>query len=414
MTAATLQRSTSQCSTVPFWPALLADVRSLCARDYLLFASAALFVIGFVMACSASISVAASQYGGPFYFSGRHLFYLLVGIVAAKVVYQIPLWWWQRYSWVLLGVGMLCLLVVFVPGLGRNINGSSRWIGVAGLTLQPSEIAKFCVVVWLSAYLVRRQDEVRTRWSGFFKPMVVMAVIVCLLLLEPDFGATVVLFSAVIGMMFLSGMKISQFSSLVAVSLVLGSIVAVAEPYRMQRLLSFTNPWENQFSSGYQLTQSLIAFGRGDIAGVGLGQSVQKLFYLPEAHTDFVFAVIAEELGLPGVLAIVALFVMLVGAAMHIGRVAERQDKPFAAYLAYGIAILIAVQAFINIGVNTGLLPTKGLTLPLVSYGGSSLVVVCAMLAVVLRIDQDNNGGDDNRRDNNRCDNTVESGRTSR
>lgn len=358
-------------------------------RQVLMLSAGILFCIGLVMVASASMGVAEAQFGNAFYFFTRHLIYLMVGLLAGSVAYRIPVGFWQRYSWLLLAGAFLLLVVVLIPGLGRRVNGSMRWIGVGPLTLQPSEIAKLMVVVYLAAYLVRRQDEVRSRWAGFIKPMAVVGVAVAMLLLEPDFGASMVMMSAVLAMLFLAGTPIVQFAALISVVGVAGVMAVIFEPYRMARLMAFTDPWADQFNSGYQLAQSLIAFGRGDWFGVGLGKSVQKLFYLPEAHTDFVFAVYAEEFGLIGVLFVISLFVLLVRAGLKIGQRAEINGQHYAAYLAYGIAILIGVQALINIGVNTGFFPTKGLTLPLVSYGGSSLVVVFVMLGILLRIDQE-------------------------
>ncbi len=360
------------------------------SRHLLLLSAGALACLGLVMVASASMGVAETQYGDAFFFLKRHLFYLCLGLVAAAVVLRVPLDFWQRRSGLLLGVAFVLLVLVLVPGIGRRINGSMRWIGLGPLTFQPSEFAKLAVLAYISAYLVRRQDEVRSQLSGFLKPMLVVGMAVLLLLLEPDFGASMVIVASVLAMLFLAGTPLLQFIALISFVLVMGALALVMEPYRMKRLLSFTDPWANQFDSGYQLAQSLIAFGRGEWFGVGLGHSVQKLFYLPEAHTDFVFAVYAEEFGLAGVLLVLALFWMLVRSGLAIGRVAEAGGRYFAAYSAYGLSCLIGVQALVNLGVNMGLFPTKGLTLPLVSYGGTSLLVMFAMLALLLRIDSEN------------------------
>lgn len=360
------------------------------SRHLLLLSAGALACLGLVMVASASMGVAETQYGDAFFFLKRHLFYLCLGLVAAAVVLRVPLDFWQRRSGLLLGVAFVLLVLVLVPGIGRRINGSMRWIGLGPLTFQPSEFAKLAVLAYISAYLVRRQDEVRSQLSGFIKPMLVVGMAVLLLLLEPDFGASMVIVASVLAMLFLAGTPLLQFIALISFVLVMGALALVMEPYRMKRLLSFTDPWANQFDSGYQLAQSLIAFGRGEWFGVGLGHSVQKLFYLPEAHTDFVFAVYAEEFGLAGVLLVLALFWMLVRSGLAIGRVAEAGGRYFAAYSAYGLSCLIGVQALVNLGVNMGLFPTKGLTLPLVSYGGTSLLVMFAMLALLLRIDSEN------------------------
>ena len=269
------------------------------------------------------------------------------------------------------------------------MNGSTRWISLGSINFQPSELAKLLLISYLAGYLVRRRDEVRSSWWGFAKPMLVMAVVAMLLLSEPDLGATVVIGSAFLGMIFLSGVKLGQFMVLISGCLVSVGLLIYSQPYRLKRLVGYTDPWADPYGTGYQVIQSLIAFGRGDWSGVGLGNSIQKQFYLPEAHTDFVFAILAEEFGLIGTLVVVSLFSVLVYRAIRIGYLAEKKQQLFSAYFAYGIGILLGVQSFINIGVNMGLLPTKGLTLPLVSYGGSSLVVSCMCIGVLLRIHRD-------------------------
>jgi cell division protein FtsW len=367
-------------------------MQGVTARHLLLLSAGMLFCIGLVMVASASMGVAQNQFGNPFYFFIRHMIYLLIGLTACFVVQRAPVEAWHRLSWLLLAAAFVLLVLVLVPGIGRRINGSMRWIGVAGLTLQPSEFAKFAVVAFVSSYLVRRQEEVRTHWLGFAKPIAVVGAIVLLLLAEPDFGASMVTMSAVLGMLFLAGTPLGPYAVLLTVVVIGGGLLVWLEPYRLQRVLSFTDPWAHAYDSGYQLTQSLIAFGRGEWFGVGLGKSVQKLFYLPEAHTDFVLAVYAEEFGLVGVLLLITLFWVLVRSAIRIGQQAELRDACFGAYMAYGIAIILGVQALVNICVNMGLFPTKGLTLPLVSYGGSSLVIVFVMLGVLLRIDSENSG----------------------
>lgn len=368
-------------------------MQGVTARHLLLLSAGMLFGIGLVMVASASMGVAEAEFGSPFYFFKRHLVYMLLGLVAAAVAMRVPVETYMRLRWWLLGAAVLLLVAVLVPGIGRRVNGSMRWIGVGGLTMQPSEFAKFAVVAFTASFLVRRQEEVRERLGGFIKPIAVLAVVVFLLLAEPDFGASMVTTGAVLGMLFLAGTPLLPYGVLVAGVLVGGGLLVWLEPYRLQRVLSFMDPWANAYDSGYQLTQSLIAFGRGEWFGVGLGRSVQKLFYLPEAHTDFVLAVYAEEFGLVGVLLLIGLFWLLVRSAIRIGQAAEARVAFFAAYLAYGIAFLLAVQALVNIGVNMGMFPTKGLTLPLVSYGGTSLLAVFGMLGVLLRIDSENQGG---------------------
>lgn len=352
----------------------------------LLAAALSLLLIGLVMIASASIDVADVRNNDPFFYFTRHATFIFLGLAAGLVTYFLPISWWQSNAWFLLIASFALLTMVVLPGVGKTVNGSTRWIAIGSINIQPSEVAKLFLVAYLAGYLVRRHDEVRQSWWGFTKPMLVLTVAAFLLLSEPDFGATVVIGAAFMGMIFLSGAKLHQFGVLVVVCLVVLMGLIWSQPYRMERLIGYTDPWADQFGAGYQLTQSLIAFGRGDIAGVGLGNSLQKQFYLPEAHTDFVFAILAEEFGLLGSIFIVLMFSLLIYRAFKIARVAEKASMLFHAYLSYGIAILLGVQASINLGVNMGLLPTKGLTLPLVSYGGSSLVVSIACIAILLRV----------------------------
>ncbi|MBP8236791.1 MAG: putative lipid II flippase FtsW [Pseudomonas sp.] len=347
----------------------------------------ALLGLGLVMIASASSEVAAAQSGNPLYHMIRHLVYLALGTGAALVTLLVPMALWQRYSGTLLLVAVVLLILVLLPGIGREVNGAKRWIGFGIFNLQPSELAKLFSVMFIAAYLVRRQEEVREKLTGFIKPMLVLGPIAALLLAEPDFGATVVLVGAAIAMLFLGGVNLLRFIPLAAGVLGLGVLVMTSQAYRLQRLTNFVDPWADQYGAGYQLSQALIAFGRGEWFGVGLGNSVQKQFYLPEAHTDFVFAVLAEELGMVGALITVGLFVFVSVRALYIGLWAEKAKQFFSAYVAYGLAFLWIGQVLINIGVNIGLLPTKGLTLPFLSYGGSSLVICCISLALLLRIE---------------------------
>ncbi len=362
--------------------------------DSLLFTVAlSLVCVGFVAMSSASVEYAAVKYSDPFFHIFRYGIHLTLGLIAALVIYQIPMSFWQRtgYLWLLLG-GLL-LVLVLIPTIGREVNGSRRWLMLGPLSLQCSEVAKVGLIIYLAGYLVRRQQEVRESWRGFLKPMAVLFFITLLLLLEPDFGATVVTAGTAFGMIFLAGVRLWQFLLVISGALLALAVLVVSEPYRLARFTAYTDPWADQFNTGYQLTQSLIAFGRGEWLGVGLGNSVQKLFYLPEAHTDFVFAILAEEFGFVGSVLVIGLFVALVSRIMVIGRNAEKSRQFFGAYICYGVAFMLAGQAFINIGVNTGLLPTKGLTLPFLSYGGSSLIVCCALLAMVLRIHKETVSG---------------------
>ncbi|AOE83674.1 putative lipid II flippase FtsW [Pseudomonas sp. TCU-HL1] len=343
--------------------------------------------LGLVMITSASSEVAAAQAGNPLYHMIRHLIYLSIGLVAGLLTLQVPMAFWQRHGARLMLAAFILLILVLLPGIGREVNGAKRWIGFGLFNLQPSELAKLFTVMFIAGYLVRRQDEVREKLTGFIKPMLVLGPIAVLLLAEPDFGATVVLVGSCIAMLFLGGINLVRFIPLAGAVLAAGVLVMTSQSYRMQRLTNFIDPWADQYGAGYQLSQALIAFGRGEWFGVGLGNSIQKQFYLPEAHTDFVFAVLAEELGMVGALATVGLFVFVSVRALYIGLWAEKARQYFSAYVAYGLAFLWIGQVLINIGVNVGLLPTKGLTLPFLSYGGSSLVICCVSLALLLRIE---------------------------
>jgi len=356
--------------------------------DYwLVFTVLALTLLGLVMVSSASITFADREIGRPFYYAIRQTIYIGCGVVAGMLLFKLRLLDLERMGVALLLSAFAMLLLVLVPGVGVEVNGASRWINAGLFRMQVSEPAKLFFIIYLASYLARHGDEVRTQISGFLKPLGLLVIAALLLLLEPDFGATVVLAAIVMGMIFMAGVKLLQFGGMLGLGALLMAGMAISSPYRMQRLTTFVDPWADPFDSGFQLTQSLIAIGRGEWLGVGLGASIQKLFYLPEAHTDFVFAVLAEELGLLGVCTVIALYAVLVWRAFVIAAQAVKAENFFASYLAYGIGIWFGLQSFINIGVNMGLLPTKGLTLPLMSYGGSSMVVMCAAVALLLRID---------------------------
>jgi cell division protein FtsW len=364
-------------AVLPAWP-----------MDYWLVGAAiGLTILGLIMVGSASVSIAERQLGQPFYYLWRQLLFTGVGLLAALVVVRIPMRFWEAMGPALMIVGVLLLLLVFVPGLGRTVNGSTRWLAVGGVNLQASEFVKLFSVMYLAGYLVRHCEDVRQTFGGFIRPLLLLIVLVGLLLLEPDFGAAAVLLATAVTMMWLAGARVGQFLLLVLVVVAALAVIAMASPYRLERLTTFLNPWADPYDSGFQLTQALIAFGRGEWFGVGLGGSVQKLFYLPEAHTDFLFAVMAEELGLVGVVSVILLFTLFVFRALRIGRLAELRERPFTAHLSYGLGVWIGLQAFINIGVNMGVLPTKGLTLPFMSYGGSSIVVMCIAVALLVRAD---------------------------
>lgn len=347
----------------------------------------ALMLTGLVMISSASMDVAAAKFGGPFFFIFRHALFVVAALLAVILLVRIPIAVWERFSVWLLFLGLLLLLIVLVPGIGREVNGSQRWIGLGSFNLQASEVAKVCMVMFIAGYLVRRLHEVRSTWKGVVKPAIPLAFYVFALYLEPDYGAIVVTTATVMGMIFLGGMRLLQLVTVVGVVGVLVGAMALTQTYRLKRLQSFSDPWADPYGAGYQLSQAQIAFGRGEWFGTGLGNSVQKLFYLPEAHTDFVYSVLAEELGLIGAMAIVILYVILIARIFLIGRQAEKQQRFFMSYISYGFGFILAGQALINIGVNVGALPTKGLTLPLMSYGGSSLIICAAMIAIVQRVD---------------------------
>lgn len=360
---------------------------SILYDPWLLLAVVGLLVLGLVMVASASIVISERQFGDPFHYLWHQLLYVVAGLICAGVVLRVSVDIWQKYAGWLLVLSFILLVLVLVPGIGRQINGGMRWIGLGPIGIQVSECVKFFSIIYMADYLVRRKQEVQTKILGFLRPMVLFAVMALLLLKEPDFGAASVILSTALGMMFLAGVQLWQFALLLGGAVFSMAMIALASPYRVVRLTTFLNPWAEQYNSGYQLTQSLIAFGRGGWSGVGLGESVQKLFYLPEAHTDFLFAVLAEELGLIGVFVVIALFILLLGRIFRIAHKCQQQMCEFPTFCTLGIALWFAAQAMINIGVNTGILPTKGLTLPLMSYGGSSMIVLCVVLAFVFRID---------------------------
>ncbi|KJG65560.1 cell division protein FtsW [Photobacterium kishitanii] len=345
----------------------------------------ALMITGLVMVTSASIPVATRLTGIPFFFALRHAFFLACSLVIAAIVMQVPLTKWEKYSVPMLLTSILLLVVVLV--IGRSVNGAARWIPLGVFNLQPAEVAKLSLFVFLAGYLVRKNKEVRGSVAGFLKPIAVLGIMGFLLLQQPDLGSFVVMFVGTIGMLFLAGARLWQF--LVMIGLAMGGItmLIVFEPYRLRRVTSFLNPWQDPYGSGYQLTQSLMAFGRGDWFGQGLGNSIQKLAYLPEAHTDFVFAVLAEELGLIGVIVVLTLLFALVFKAIMIGRKCLEDGLLFGGYLASGFGIWFAFQTLVNVGAAAGIVPTKGLTLPLISYGGSSLFIMAAAVAILIRID---------------------------
>ena len=354
----------------------------------LLLMAAALIAVGLVAIASASISLSEVRFGNEWHHAIRHMMYLGAGIVFGSVAYLLPVAAWRNLSPWLLLLALALLLLVLIPGIGRVVNGSQRWIPLAGFTFQPSEFAKFALVLWLSGYMVRHGEELRTVLRGLLKPIAVLVLFAILLLAEPDFGATVIMMGTAFGMMFMGGARLVYVFGLVFTALGgLAGMILMA-PYRMKRLMAYQDPWSDPFGSGFQLIQSLIAYGRGEWFGVGLGNSVQKLFYLPEAHTDFVFSIWAEETGLVGAVAVILLFAAFVGRIVYLGYRFAAEKREFEAYCCFGFALIFAGQAFVNMGVSSGLLPTKGLTLPFISYGGSSLLMSCITVGVLLRLER--------------------------
>ncbi len=349
----------------------------------------ALLMIGLVMVASASIGISEREFGSPFFYLKRQAIYVGLGLCAAFVGLIVPTRIWEENSKYLLGGALALLVLVLIPGVGHEVNGSRRWIRLGFMNFQASELARVMLLTYLASYAVRKGEELRSSFGGFMKPVAVLGVAAALLLAEPDFGATTVLMATGLAVLFLAGARLQHLLVPVALGIAGLGALAVTSAYRLRRLVAFRDPWQDPFNSGFQLVQSLIAIGRGEWFGVGLGASVQKLFYLPEAHTDFVFAVLAEEFGFVGVVVVVALFSLLVGRALIIARDAEQAGLAFQSYLAAAIGIWLGLQAFVNIGVNMGLLPTKGLTLPLLSYGGSSMLITLGWLGVLLRINHE-------------------------
>ena len=374
-------------------PAELAVDRTAFAYRYdlaLVLVVAALLAIGLVMVASASTSIAERAFGDPLHYFWRQSMHAAVAVTALVLAARLPVRLWVRFGPVLMIVATALLVLVLIPGVGREVNGSARWLGIGGFNLQPSEFAKLFFVIYLAADVVRREEKIRFARFGVLRPLSILVVVSMLLFLEPDHGAIVVLCATVFAMLFLAGVPIGRYAALAfAAAIALGAAILLHKEYVIHRLTSFIDPFADPFGSGFQLTQSLIAIGRGGWFGVGLGEGVQKLFYLPEAHTDFLFAVLAEEFGLIGTLTVVGLYTFIVLRSISIGRRAEAAESRFAAYVAYGIGLLLGLHAFINIGVTIGLLPTKGLTLPLMSYGGSNLLASAASIGILLRIDHE-------------------------
>ncbi len=353
----------------------------------LLVCALGLVAFGFVMVASASMSIAANCCDDPFYYAMRHGIAIAIALTAAVAAYSVPLEWWERGGVWLFLFGLVALLLVLIPGIGREVNGATRWIPLGPLNLQPSELVKLFAIIYVSGYLVRHADDVVNRLSGFIRPMILIGIAGALILQQPDFGTTAVMLATVMGLLFLGGVSVMPF--IVLFLAVAGGLLVLIliSPYRLKRVTSFLDPFQDAFDTGYQLSQALIAFGRGEWFGVGLGNGIQKQFFLPEAHTDFLASVVGEELGFIGMLILIGAFAFLTWRAFSIGARADALGKHFVAYAAQGIGLGLGLQAFVNIGVNVGMLPTKGLTLPFLSYGSNSLIAACMGIAILLKID---------------------------
>lgn len=345
-----------------------------------------LLFIGYVMVASSSIHLGSKMLDNIWNYPLKQLIHIALGVVLGSTIATVPMRSWEKIGPVLFLIGLLLLVVVMVPGLGVKVNGSTRWLSLGGLRIQVSEVVKFFAVIYMAGYVTRHQQTLRVSFWGLLKPLLLFLIASVLLLMEPDFGSAVVILMIAMGILFLAGAKLLHFAMLFSALAVPAMLLVVYEPYRMIRVTSFLNPWADPLNSGFQLVQALISFGRGEVLGVGLGSGIQKLSYLPEAHTDFLFSVIAEELGLLGVMTVVGLFALLVWRAFQIAAQAEQAGEHFSAYIAYGLGIWFGFQAFVNMGVNMGMLPTKGLTLPLMSYGGGSMMIMCCAIGLLFRV----------------------------
>ena len=345
---------------------------------------------GLLILASASVHFSDSIYGNPSAIFNRQLFYFFLGLFGLLIFFILPLNFWTSYDRLLITLGFILLLLVFVPGIGFEVNGANRWIRVAGFGLQPSEIMKFLSILYVSCYSVRRIREIQSHWIGFVRPAIIIVSIISIILIQPDLGSSAVIFASVLGVLFVAGVKIKQFFIVALLGLVAVTLMIVFVPWRWERIISFIDPWSDPWGSGYQLTLSLMSIGRGDWFGVGLGQGLMKMGYLPDAHTDFIFSVIVEEMGILGGFIIVALLFGLSFRIFYIGRESLLRKNYFGFYFSYGVALLLGLHTFINVGVACGLLPTKGLTLPLISAGGTNLIIVCLMIGLILRVDYEN------------------------
>jgi len=355
----------------------------------LLMACLSLMFIGYIMVVSSSLHLGVKISGSALYYPIRQFMHIGLGLFLGCCVAAVPIEFWEKAGpWLFLS-GLLFLIIVLIPGVGIKVNGSVRWMSIAGIRIQVSEVMKFFAVIYMAGYVTRHQQSVRDSAFGLLKPLILFSLACILLLLEPDFGSAVVILIIAMGIMFLAGARLSQFIVLLLLVAVLAMLLVYFSPYRLARVTSFIRPWDDPLGTDFQLVQALISFGRGEWFGVGLGSGIQKLFYLPEAHTDFLFSVIAEELGLFGVVTVIGLFSFLTWRAFQIAIAAEQTGQAFSAFIAYGLGIWLGFQSFVNMGVNMGILPTKGLTLPLMSYGGGSMMVMCCAVALLFRVQND-------------------------
>ena len=363
----------------------LIDFTKLDLITFFIFVS--LSFLGLLSVATASLAFSDSISGDPLNFFTKQLFHFVLGLFIMFFVITIPMAFWEKTDRWLLSLGLFFLLLVFVPGIGTEVNGANRWIRVSGFSLQPSEIMKFITIIYTSGYCVRRLRDIQSHWFAFFKPSVLVIIVVSLILLQPDLGTSTVIFGTVLGILFVAGVQMRQFLLVIGIGF-LGILALIYfVPWRWERIISFMNPWEDPYGSGYQLTLSLMSIARGDWFRVGIGEGLMKMGYLPDAHTDFIFAVIVEEMGLVTGIVILSLLFGLCFRTFYLARKALSRNLHFCFFVGYGIAILIALHTFINIGVATGLLPTKGLTLPFISYGGTHVLVMCALVGLVLRLD---------------------------
>ena len=345
---------------------------------------------GLLILYSASAHFSDSIYGNPSAIFNRQFFYFILGIIGLFACFFVPLNFWSSYDRLFITFGILLLFLVFIPGIGIEVNGANRWIRIAGFGLQPSEIMKFLSILYISCYSVRRIKEIQTHWLGFFRPALIIVSIISIILIQPDLGSSAVIFISVLGVLFVAGVKIQQFLVVALLGVIAITMMIIFVPWRWERIISFIDPWSDPWGSGYQLTLSLMSIGRGDWFGVGLGQGLMKMGYLPDAHTDFIFSVIVEEMGILGGFAIISLLFGLSFRIFFIGRESLLKKNFFGFYFSFGVGLLLGLHTFINVGVSSGLLPTKGLTLPLISGGGTNLIIVCLMIGLILRIDYEN------------------------